>query len=151
MEIVKRLPMRTRINLIKIMPKKWVELRIQQLLSIIPQHERAKIITKLGTHWIESNYEKIQKYVSFHDLWVLNKGVWSLSFLGMVLDNTDTDIWDYISAWYKLTDEFCESHLDDLNYIDLVQQQHLSAEFYAKHTSKIDWIRSPHSRQKSDE
>lgn len=72
---------------------------------------------------------------------------WSLEFIERVLRPEHTELWDYVSVYYELTDEFCDRNIDWLNFYELVYSQTLSREFYMQHAHRIDWLANPVDRE----
>ena len=115
---------------------------IATLLEYLPERSRAECVLKMSQRWIEENFEDLP--VPIED--IFHQRTWSLDFLERVLRPEHVDLWDHVSVWYTLTDEFCERNIDWLNFHEIVYSQNLSREFYIKHADRIDWLPNPVDR-----
>jgi hypothetical protein len=110
---------------------------IAKLLARLPPRKIKACVLEMPTTWIEQHIAELP--IKFKDIFY--QRTWSLDFLETQLRPEDVDMWDHISIWYSLTEEFCEANIEWLNFHDLYYSQgDLSAEFYKKHSARIDWI-----------
>jgi hypothetical protein len=114
-----------------------------EVLAWLPERSRAECVLRMPQSWIERHFEELP--IRIKDIFF--QRTWSLKFLERVLPPEATDLWDHVSAWYDLTDSFCERNIDWLNFHDLVYSQNLSREFYISNADRIDWIANPVDRR----
>lgn len=135
--MVDHLPYRIRLKMLQ-MVKMLMPRIITCFLEWLPLKERIKCIRKMSQKWIEKNFDDLP--IKFIDIFY--DKTWSFEFLENNLKPEDVNMWDHISTWYQLTDSFCESNLEWLNFHELVYSQILSKKFYLDHLDRIDWITS---------
>jgi hypothetical protein len=112
------------------------------VLELLPEEARVKCVLRMSQRWIETHFEDLP--VKIEDIFY--QRTWSLDFVERVLRPEHTDLWDYVSVWYSLTDSFCDRNIDWLNFHELVYSQNLSREFYIRHAERIDWLPNPIDR-----
>ena len=110
--------------------------KLELLMKWLPQNTKIKVLSKMPTSWIEENFHRLN--IQLKDIFY--KKTWSLEFLTDILPKDETDLWDYISQFYTLDEEFCEKNIDFLNFHNLYEFQNLPRMFYFQHKTKIDWI-----------
>lgn len=115
---------------------------IAEVLELLPESTRVECVLHMSQRWIEKNFEYLP--VRIEDIFY--QRTWSLAFIERTLQPYHTDLWDYVSAWYTLTDQFCDRNIDWLNFYDLVYSQNLSRDFYIYYADRIDWLCDPVDR-----
>ena len=109
---------------------------IKSIFNWIPQRPKKKFLLKLRTKQIESYFLLFN--VNFDDIFY--ERTWSEKFLQDNVKCHDNDKWDYLSARYELSPEFCQYNIDWLNFYDLVYLQTLPKEFYLRNIDKFNWL-----------
>lgn len=117
------------------------------VLDFLPLRLRVKCIARMPKIWIEEYFDQLG--VSISDIFY--KKTWSFDFIEHHLRPEHTDMWDHISVWYVLTENFCERNIEWLNFYELYYSQALSKRFYSKHIDRIDWIADESKRRQIKE
>lgn len=106
------------------------------LMRWLTPQTKIKVLVKMSANWIEENFDSL--HIQIKDIFY--KKTWSSEFLSEYLPRDETDLWDYISQFYTLDEDFCEENIDFLNFHNLYEFQNLPRSFYLKYKNKIDWI-----------
>ena len=109
------------------------------LFQLLPVRLQKRVVEKLPTRFTEINFPRLM--VPLETIFYIK--TWSLDFLEQHMKPEQTELWDHISVWYVLTEEFCERNIDWLNFYELFYSQTLSKKFYTEHSDRIDWITTP--------
>jgi hypothetical protein len=113
-----------------------------QVLELLPETSRVECVLRMSQRWIETHFEDLP--IKIED--IFHQRTWSLDFIERTLGPEHTELWDYVSVWYTLTESFCQRNIDWLNFHELVYSQNLTREFYIKHADRIDWLPNPLDR-----
>ena len=87
----------------------------------------------------------LEKYIGYFDplcqfeMIVTNKipESWWIKFVEN--ESVIKKLWDIISTFQKLSEEFIERHFKELNYYSISEYQKLSEEFIEKYSKKLSW------------
>lgn len=109
---------------------------IGKIVAWFPQNVKTRLYNKMSKPWIERHFQDLCIDIES----VFYKRTWSLDFIERTLRPEQTELWDHVSVWYTLNEQFCERNIEWLNFYELVYSQALNKDFYLRHLDKIDWI-----------